>query len=189
MDLREIASVSGKSGLYRVLQPTRTGVILEALDGNNTKLVANANSKVSILKEISIYSTGATQNVALEVVLANIHAKFGATINVNGKSDNAALIAFLGDVLPDFDRERVYVSDIKKLVVWYEILVKFAPSIFEKKAEAAATEGEEVKKVAAPKAAKDASATKKASTTKIKSSQNTGAKNVSKTTLPSKRGA
>ena len=187
MDLREIASVSGKSGLFRVLQPTRTGVILEALDGNNTKLVANANSKVSILKEISIYSTGATQNVALEVVLANIHEKFGAAIKVNGKSDNAALIAFLGEVLPDFDRERVYVSDIKKLVVWYEILVKFAPSIFEKTTEEK-TEGEEVKKVTAPKAAKDTTA-KKASTTKIKSSQNTGAKNVSKTTLPSKRGA
>ena len=64
MNLRDIAAVSGKSGLYRVLKPTRTGVILESLDANKTKLVANANSRVSILKEISVYTTTAEGTVS-----------------------------------------------------------------------------------------------------------------------------
>ncbi len=185
MDLKEIASVSGKSGLYKVLKPTRTGVILEALDANQTKLVANANSKVSILKEISIYSTGANQNVPLEEVLGTIHKKFGNKLSVDPKSDNAKLIAFLGEVLPDFDRERVYVSDIKKLVTWYGILSVYAPAVFDAPAETAEKEAD----APAAKAVKETkkATTAKAPTTKIKATQNTGAKNVTKST-PSKRG-
>ena len=57
MTLKEIASVSGKPGLYKVVKPTRTGIILETIDDQKKKLIANTNSRVSLLKEISLYTT------------------------------------------------------------------------------------------------------------------------------------
>ena len=72
MDLKEIASVSGKPGLYRVVKPTRTGIILETIDDTKKKLVANANSRVSLLKEISIYTTSDEGSINLAKVFETI---------------------------------------------------------------------------------------------------------------------
>ena len=90
MDLKDIASVSGKRGLYKVLKPTRSGVILETLDETRKKLVASANSRVSILKEISIYTTGAESSVLLEDVFMKIHAIYGFELTTDAKSDDAS---------------------------------------------------------------------------------------------------
>lgn len=72
MDLKDIAAVSGKSGLYKVLKPTRNGVILESIDEQKTKFIANANTRVSLLKEISIYTDGKEASVPLEDVFSRI---------------------------------------------------------------------------------------------------------------------
>lgn len=145
MELKDIAAVSGKGGLFKVLKPTRTGVILETLDDSKKKVIVGANARVSLLREISIYTTSAESSVMLETVFDSIRAKFGPKLEVSSKDDGATLESFLGEVVPDFDSERVYLSDIKKLVTWYSIVSDFAPELFEVK-----EEKKEVKKKAAP---------------------------------------
>src|SRR5688572_7139638 len=112
--LKEIASVSGKGGLFRILKPTRNGVILETIDDKKIKSVANSNERVSILKEISIYTTGDESSKALEDVLKDVHKLFGAELKVSSKSSDAELRDFMEKVVPDYDVEKVYCSDIRK---------------------------------------------------------------------------
>lgn len=136
MHLQEIATIAGKSGLFRITKPTRAGVILESLDAQKTKTVAGPSSRVSILKEISIYTSTAEGSVALELVLMSIYEKYsGQPLALGSKSTNQELWDFALGVLPDCDTNRVYVSDLKKLANWYNILVQNAPSLFEKKEE------------------------------------------------------
>lgn len=135
MDLKEIAAISGKGGLYRVMKPTRAGVILESLDEQKTRSVAGPQSRVSLLKEISIYTTDAEGSVPLEDVFRRIYEKYGEkTLPVESKSDADALGDFLSEVLPEYDRDRVYPSDMKKLVIWYNILVNYLPEFFQSQA-------------------------------------------------------
>ncbi len=138
MEFKDIATVSGKGGLFKIVSPTRSGVILESLDESKTKLIVNANSKVSILHEISIYTTDAEGTVALEEVLRKVHAEFKGDTGLDKNSDNDELKAFLKHVLPVYDADRVYVSDIRKLVGWYSILVKVAPEVLAPQSEAVA---------------------------------------------------
>ncbi len=137
MELSEIASVSGKGGLFKVMKPTKSGVILESLDDLKTRIVASANNRISLLNEISIYTTTKEGTVLLDEVLKKIHVDFGNDLGVDAESDPAELKAFLKSVLPEFDESRVYVSDIKKLVKWYEIISKHAPEIVAPSAEKA----------------------------------------------------
>ena len=116
MDLKDIASVSGKGGLFKVLKPTRTGVILEAIDQTRNKLIANANNRISLLKEISVYVTSQEASLPLENVFKSILEKHGKQLSVNAKSSEQELQKFLGGVVPDYDTEKVYNSDIKKIV-------------------------------------------------------------------------
>jgi hypothetical protein len=135
MNLKEIATVSGKGGLFKLLKPTRSGVILESIDEQKNKLVAGSQYRVSLLKEISIYTTGKESSVPLEEVLSIIFEKYGKDLPVGPKSSAEELTAFLEETVPNYDRDRVYVSDMKKLATWYTILVTHAPELFEKKEE------------------------------------------------------
>lgn len=132
MKLSEIASVTGKSGLYKVLKPAKSGLILESMDEEKTKLVATGSHKVSLLDEISIYTHTKEGTTPLQEVLIKVYAEFGDDIGLDANADGSELKAFLKSVLPDYDENRVYVSDIKKLVKWYGILRKAAPEVFEK---------------------------------------------------------
>ena len=142
MTLADIASISGKGGLFKVVAPTKSGVILESLDDAKTKLVATTSHKLSLLHEISIYTTTKEGTVPLEEVLKKIHADFGDDPGVDSNSDGSELKAFLKAVLPIYDEDRVYVSDIKKLVRWYETILKYAPELLKEK-EASKVEPEE----------------------------------------------
>jgi len=165
MELREVAAVSGRGGLFKILKPTKNGVILEALDASKKRFVAGANERVSILNEISIYTTDKEGSVALEVILQKIHAKFGSDIKITAKSSNDELGAFLAAVLPDYDREKVYHSDIKKLANWYTlILANFPEILVAKKAETKAPKAEE--KAADTAVAEEAAPVKKAAAKK-----------------------
>ncbi|MFY0592832.1 DUF5606 domain-containing protein [Roseivirga sp.] len=130
MKFEEIAAVSGKGGLYKVLKPTKTGVILESLDGKKSKLVVGADAQVSILSEISIYTHTTDGATPLKEVMEKIHSEFEGDTGLDKKSGPDELKSFLKHVLPDYDEERVYVSDIKKLVTWYNLLSEIAPSSF-----------------------------------------------------------
>ena len=129
MTLAEIASISGKGGLFKVVAPTKSGVILESLDETKTKLVATTSHRLSLLHEISIYTTTKEGTVPLEEVLKKIHTDFGDDLGVDGNSDASELKAFMKAVLPVYDESRVYVSDIKKLVRWYDTILKHAPEL------------------------------------------------------------
>ncbi|HYC84163.1 MAG TPA: DUF5606 domain-containing protein [Chryseosolibacter sp.] len=131
MTLSEIATVTGKGGLFKVLAPTKSGVILESLDETKAKMVATTHHKLSLLNEISIYTTSKEGTVPLQAVLKKIKGEFGADLGVDASSETSELKAFLKSVQPDFDEDRVYASDIKKLVRWYDILSKYAPEVFE----------------------------------------------------------
>ena len=133
MEISEIASVSGKGGLYKILKPGKAGVILESMDAAKTKIVAGATLRVSVLNEISIYTTTKEGTVPLEEVLKKINAQFGNDLGIDSDSDGKELQAFMKSVLPEFDVDRVYVSDIKKLIKWYGIISKEAPEILETK--------------------------------------------------------
>jgi len=129
MEFSEIASISGKSGLYKILKPGKSAVILESMDAAKTKIVAGATHRVSVLNEISIYTTTKEGTVPLPNVLRKINEQFGSDLGIDGESDPTELRAFIKSVLPEFDEQRVYVSDIKKLVKWYGILLTEAPEI------------------------------------------------------------
>ncbi len=129
MELQEIAAISGKGGLFRVLKPTKGGVILESLDEAKIKIVAAASQKLSLLKEISIYTTTQKGTVSLEEVLQKIYKDFGNDIGLTSESDPTELKSFLKSVLPEYDESRVYVSDIKKLVKWYQIILQQVPEM------------------------------------------------------------
>jgi hypothetical protein len=135
MTLAEIATITGKGGLFRVVAPTKSGVILESLDDAKTKLVATTSHRLSLLNEISIYTTTKEGTAPLAGLLQKINKEFGADPGVDSNSDASELKSFLKSILPEYDEERVYVSDIKKLVKWYEIILKHAPEILEEKKE------------------------------------------------------
>ena len=144
MEWKDIAVVSGKQGMYRVFKPTRSGMILEAIAKKKTKLVINSSYRVSILQEISLYTLDNEEgSVAIAEVFYRIHEKHGLKLEV--KKDAQALIDFITDILPNYDPKRVYVSDMKKVVSWYQILAEFLPEMLERKEEEAAAEEEENK--------------------------------------------
>lgn len=140
MKFTELATVAGKPGLYKVLKPTRSGVILEALDEKKSKLVVGASQRVSILSEISIYTTTEEGAIALEDVMKKIEKEFQGDIGVDGTADADELKSFLKHVLPEFDEDRVYASDIKKLITWYQIIRKQVPESLEEVVEEDATD-------------------------------------------------
>ncbi|WP_019989247.1 DUF5606 domain-containing protein [Rudanella lutea] len=141
--LRQIANISGFSGLYRILKPSRSGVIVESLDEKKEKTMMGPTARVSVLNDISMYVDTPDQSVALGEVLRAVADKFGDSVPVTPKSSDAELANFMGEVLPEYDRERVRTSDIKKLVSWYGILRQHAPEVFEAKADESAAETNE----------------------------------------------
>ena len=147
MEFSDIASVSGKGTLFKIIQPTRTGVILESMDEAKKKMVATMHNKVSILSEISIYTTDADGAVPLEDVLKKVHQEFDGDTDLTSSSDAEELKSFLKFILPNYDEGRVYVSDIKKVVSWYNQLVKVAPEVFEAQEDEAENSEETTKTV------------------------------------------
>lgn len=126
-DLKEIASISGMPGLYRIVAPTRNGIIVESVTDKPVRSVAQARNRVSILQEISMYTNDAESTVPLTELFDRIKKQYGNDLPVNAKSSNQELSAFLESVLPDYDQERVYASDMKKLVQWYQLVNQFLP--------------------------------------------------------------
>lgn len=130
MKLKEVAVISGKPGLYQILKPTRNGVIIEAIGGGRSKIMADASHRISILKEISIYTTTEEGSVPLQEVFHKMYEKYALQLDIK-TSDNDALKGLLNDILPEWDKDRVYTSDIKKLVMWYGILAQHAPELID----------------------------------------------------------
>jgi len=112
-----------------VLKPGKTGMILQSLDDPKQRLVANPNMKLSLLDEISIYTSTKEGTTPLGDVLQKIQHEFPGDLGIDSNSDPAELKSFMKAVLPDYDESRVYVSDIKKLLKWFEAIRKSAPEL------------------------------------------------------------
>lgn len=122
MSLDKILSISGKPGLYQIVTQTRTGAVVESLV-DKKRLTVGAHSNISILSEIAIYTL--TEEVPLRDVLKKVKEKeSGKQTSISHKDGKDTLEEFFFEVLPDYDEDRVYPSDIKKIVQWYNILQK-----------------------------------------------------------------
>ncbi len=170
MTLKDVVAVAGKPGLYKILKMTRTGMIIESMEGKPIKTVVNASHRISVLNDISIYTHTQEESISLEEVFSRI-------IDLQGKKklevdikDNKILISLLEDIVPEYDRDKVYASDVKKLVSWFNLLLDKAPETldFEKeedKEEIEENEAEEGKeaptKASKKKEAKDKKEDKK----------------------------
>lgn len=121
MDLKDILSIAGKPGLYKNIAQAKNGVIIESLlDGKRSQ--AFANDKISSLGEISVFTEG--DDISLREVFKLIHEKLAGADAPDSKTADSALVAFFNDVLPGYDKERVYTSHIKKIIAWYNLLIK-----------------------------------------------------------------
>jgi|TARA_R110000823_G_scaffold243818_3_gene368029 hypothetical protein len=170
MSLEKVLSISGKPGLYKLKTQTRTGFLAESLlDGKTINVSGRHN--VSLLSEIAVYTL--TEEVPLREVFKKISEKEGGKETISHKASKEELEEFFFGVMPDYDEDRVYASDIKKIVQWYNMLIKNGINDFsEAKEETEKTEKElsdkpkEAKNPAAKKAAAPKSATPKASSAK-----------------------
>lgn len=120
MDLSKVLSISGKSGLFKVVSQAKSAVIVESLlDGK--RFPAFGHEKISSLEEISVFTTG--EDKPLKDIFKAMYEKQEGREAIDPKSDNNTLKKFFTEMVPDFDQERVYVSDIRKIVAWYNMLV------------------------------------------------------------------
>ncbi|KAA1247834.1 DUF5606 domain-containing protein [Aquimarina sp. RZ0] len=119
MSLDKILSISGKPGLYELKTQTRSGFVAESL-ADGKKLSVSIRHNVSILSEIAIYTF--SEEVPLREIFKRIQEKEGGEQAINHKEPKAVLEKYFREVLPDYDEGRVYVSDMKKVVQWYNIL-------------------------------------------------------------------
>ncbi len=129
MELKELVSISGKSGLFKIIKPARASVIVESFDDQKKKLVISANQRISVLDEISVYTNSAEGSIPLVQVFQTIYQEFGREQAIDKDATNSEYLSFFQTVLPEYDRDRVYVSDIKKIVRWYYILLREAPHL------------------------------------------------------------
>lgn len=118
--LKTILSISGKPGLYKLVSQGKNMLIVESLQ-TKKRIPAYAHDKVVSLGDIAIYTNN--EEVPLRQVFKTIYEKEGKALDASLLKDTEALRAFFVEILPDYDQERVYVADIKKVVAWYNILI------------------------------------------------------------------
>ncbi len=159
MNVEKILSISGKPGLFELKVQTRSGFVAESLlDGK--KITVGMKSNVSLLSEISMYTH--TGEKPLVEILRAIAIKENEGPAISHKEDNAKLLAYFVEVVPDYDEDRVYPSDIKKVLNWYNMLqAKGMVSKEEPKVENAESVKEQVVEEVKAKAEKPNAKTKK----------------------------
>lgn len=171
MNVEKILAIAGKPGLFELKLQTRSGFLAESLlDGK--KITVGMRSNVSLLSEISMY-TYSEEKPLVEIMRAIAIKENEGPTAVSHKDDNAKLITYFKEILPDYDEDRVYASDIKKLLNWYNILqskgmvskeepiVENAESVKEQVVEEVKKAEKAEKAPKTPKAAKEAPAEKK----------------------------
>lgn len=156
MNITGLVAVSGKPGLFKLVGQNKSGFILEGLDAQKLKLVVNlSTSKLASLEDITIYCDDEDRRLKDIFEAMKVYSK---TIP-SSKEDAKVLRAFFADVVPDHDQERVYTSDIKKIVNWFSI-IKELP-LFDEEEPATETQAEEAKVEVVEESAKEEATEKK----------------------------
>jgi hypothetical protein len=119
MDLKGIMSISGKPGLYKHVSQTKNGIIVESLV-DKKRMQAFASAKISALQDIAVYTDG--EDKPLVEVFRNIFRKENGGKSIDSNSKPEEIKKYFGDILPNYDQERVYVSDMKRAISWYNLL-------------------------------------------------------------------
>ena len=129
--LQTILSIAGKPGLYKLVSRGKSNLIVESLDETHKRQPAFATDRVTSLADIAMFTD--SEDVPLGEILIKLRDKEnGEVASLNWRKASAKeLQAYFGEVLPNFDRDRAHNSDIKKLLQWYEILVKAGETNFE----------------------------------------------------------
>ncbi|NQX81071.1 MAG: DUF5606 domain-containing protein [Flavobacteriaceae bacterium] len=122
MGLSKIIAISGKPGLFAIVSQSAKGIIVESLIDNKKISITNTQN-VSVLNDIAMYTY--SEEVPLREIFLNIFKKEEGKETINHKESNKVLLEFLETVLPEFDKDRVYASNVKKLVSWYNMLVSY----------------------------------------------------------------
>ena len=119
-----ILAISGKPGLYRLVARGNGNLIVESIDEQKRRITAGSRDRVTSLRDVSMYTMD--DDKPLMEVFESIKEKYnGQPVDVHtSKADKAQLYAFLDEVLPDNDADRIYPGDVKKLIQWYNILVQ-----------------------------------------------------------------
>lgn len=119
MEFKDVLAISGMPGLYKFVARSTNGIIVESL-ADGKRMNATATSRVSALSEISMYTYG--EDVSLASVMTSMHNRYNGGQALSHKESAEKLKSAFAEVLEDYDRERVHVSDIKKVFAWYNIL-------------------------------------------------------------------
>lgn len=186
MDLKKIVAVSGKSGLFQIIAETKSGLIVSSIEEPAKKLPVSTNHQVAILEDVSIFAKQ-NKEISLKDIFVNILKQDGEKIPVKPNDSPAELKTYFEKVAPEYDEDRVYNSDIKKVVKWFNLLtdhkiitVKDIEKVAEQKAEAEKEDAKDKDKVKDKEnEVKSGSSDKKAKSTSV-SSAKTKAKTKSK---------
>ena len=119
--LKEILSISGKPGLQKLISNSSNAIIVESLiDGK--RFPAYSNSKIISLEDISIYTE--TEDLPLKEVFKRIYDKEEGKQILSHKEANEKIITYFNEIVPEYDKDRVYTSDMKKIIQWYNLLTE-----------------------------------------------------------------
>jgi hypothetical protein len=181
MDLSKILSISGKSGLFKVVSQLKNAVLVESLI-DKKRFPAFAHDKISSLQEISVFTT--SEDKPLKEILKAMYEKLDAKPARDVKADPKVISSFFLEIVPDYDTERVYISDIKKILNWYNLLLENNMLDFsepeEEKQDGTGTEEKEGSKEIKESVEKKKKTTKKKSENPVKQAKPTSSRSVKK---------
>ncbi|MCW3076006.1 MAG: hypothetical protein JWO32_615 [Bacteroidetes bacterium] len=119
IDLTGIISISGQPGLYKIVAQSKNGIIVEGLS-DKKRVNVYSSTKVSTLGDISMFTTG--DDKPIEEIMTSIFEKEKGGAAIDSKADDKAVEKYFSEILPDYDKDRVYVSNMRKLFTWYNSL-------------------------------------------------------------------
>lgn len=152
MKLSEILSVSGAPGLYKFVAQSKGGIIVESVGANAKRSIVSASAKVSALGDIAIFTEDSEVSLA-EVFDSIFEKNEGKVTKINKKSSAEELAAFFDAALPEYDKERVHNSDIKKIAQWYNLLIEAGMTKFQEDEEEESESADAVKAATQAKSA------------------------------------
>ncbi len=152
MDLKGILAIAGQPGLFEMISQAKNSIIVESLI-TKKRMPAYATSKISALEDIAIYTY--TEDVPLVEVFKKIFKKETGGNAIDHKASAKQLKEYLAEILPDYDKDRVYVSDIKKIMQWYNTLAELNMIDLEDAVKEEETTDETSKEEATPAADED----------------------------------
>jgi len=131
IELKDIVSISGHSGLFKSIKPTRHGLVVESLDDQKKRSVKQSQDhEMATLEDIGVYTTGKEETLPLSTILWRLHAEFAALVHTDLYDTPDKLCTLMGRIVPNYDPKRVHASSIRKIIHWYNILVEHIPELF-----------------------------------------------------------